>query len=326
MVYGVIYMLKNKLNNKVYIGKTKQGVEKRYKQHLLATNNTKILDYNLPVHRAMRKYGFSNFELSVIDSAYNLEDLNTKEKYWISKYNSTDSSFGYNLCKGGDGGSPVIISEKTREKFRKNSTGKTMIHDSQKTYRINKEDLQKYLDNGFQYGPKPYTRSKDFKSKVSFTLSNMVAINNGVSQTRVKKEELNHYLSQGWVKGWIKKNKAKQIRIYRSREEDSKVIYEDELTHYLSEGWIVGNKPWHKEYNHKRGYTLSEKAKKNLSESHKGNHPCKEAIEKQRQKLKGRIVINKEGRKKYIYSNQLDYYVSQGWKKGGISTKTKKIK
>lgn len=52
-------------------------------------------------HKAIQKYGKNNFVIEQIDSANNLQELNEKEVYWISKLNTLSPS-GYNLTIGGD--------------------------------------------------------------------------------------------------------------------------------------------------------------------------------------------------------------------------------
>lgn len=98
MVNGTIYIIKNSVNNKVYIGKTIRSVKARYREH---TNRD--LHDNLPIHRAMLKYGVENFWYEILDID-SIEKLNNLEKYWIKYYNSTESEYGYNLNPGGNGG------------------------------------------------------------------------------------------------------------------------------------------------------------------------------------------------------------------------------
>ena len=51
-----IYKIINKINNKIYIGKTTQSIEDRFNQH---KNKSKKLNTHL--YNAMRTYGISNF-------------------------------------------------------------------------------------------------------------------------------------------------------------------------------------------------------------------------------------------------------------------------
>lgn len=59
---GLIYSFTNTINNKKYIGQTINSTKERYYNHKSAYKNEKSCDYNSPLHRAFRKYGFDNFE------------------------------------------------------------------------------------------------------------------------------------------------------------------------------------------------------------------------------------------------------------------------
>lgn len=94
---GSIYIIKNKINNKVYIGQTVNKVSYRYETHIYYAIRGK--DY--VIGKAMRKYGINNFYYEVIEQCP-VEKLNNREIYWISKYNSTNPKFGYNMSIGGN--------------------------------------------------------------------------------------------------------------------------------------------------------------------------------------------------------------------------------
>ena len=97
-----IYMIKNNINNKVYIGQT-IDFENRKKQHQYMTTYEKGKSYNYPLYKAMRKYGLNNFDFLILDDDINdREELNEKEIYYIEKYKARDPKYGYNIHYGGN--------------------------------------------------------------------------------------------------------------------------------------------------------------------------------------------------------------------------------
>lgn len=92
--YGIIYCAYNKSNQKRYIGQTVQLLCERRSAHY-----TK--DPDIYFHRALRKYPIENWEWSEIDSANSKQELDEKEKYWISYYDTTNPLKGYNILNGG---------------------------------------------------------------------------------------------------------------------------------------------------------------------------------------------------------------------------------
>lgn len=94
---GSIYIIKNSINNKVYIGQTINKVSYRFKTHVYYAVRGK--DY--VIGKAIRKYGVSNFFYEILEECP-MENLNEREIYWISKYNSTNPKFGYNVSIGGN--------------------------------------------------------------------------------------------------------------------------------------------------------------------------------------------------------------------------------
>lgn len=95
---GYIYLITNKINNKKYVGKTTQSIEKRWQEHISDSKREKC--EIRPLYRAIRKYGIENFTIKEIEKC-NTDNLSEKEKYWIRYYNTYED--GYNATLGGDG-------------------------------------------------------------------------------------------------------------------------------------------------------------------------------------------------------------------------------
>lgn len=101
-----IYYLKNKINNKYYIGQTIQSDPKhRIHEHFCVKK-----DLNTCIKKAIRKYGRENFEYNFIYQAKTQEELNKKEIEFIELYNSL-SPGGYNIEPGGNNGTEKFTLE-----------------------------------------------------------------------------------------------------------------------------------------------------------------------------------------------------------------------
>ena len=89
-MYGYIYKTTNLINNKIYIGQHKaQKFSLNYK------GSGKML------REAFSKYGKENFSVVLVEECSTQEDMDSKEMYWISYYNSTNTDIGYNISIGG---------------------------------------------------------------------------------------------------------------------------------------------------------------------------------------------------------------------------------
>ena len=93
-----IYQIVNKLNDKVYVGKTLNNIEKRWKEH--CCDYLKPTNEKRPLYAAMRKYGIENFKISILEKVSE-DEINEKETEWIEILGSF--KYGYNATKGGDG-------------------------------------------------------------------------------------------------------------------------------------------------------------------------------------------------------------------------------
>ncbi len=94
-----IYLVRNLIDSKIYIGQTKRNYKRRFKEHVW---NAKSHRSNcLILYNAIRKHGESNFVCELIDeSAKTSKELDQLEIYYIQKYNSIEPN-GYNICEGG---------------------------------------------------------------------------------------------------------------------------------------------------------------------------------------------------------------------------------
>lgn len=87
----VIYKTTNIINNKIYIGKDE-------------SNNPNYLGSGILLNAAIKKYSRENFKKEILEICKDKNELEIREIYWISKFNTTNRNIGYNITEGGTGG------------------------------------------------------------------------------------------------------------------------------------------------------------------------------------------------------------------------------
>lgn len=162
-----IYKIVNKVNGKIYIGKTISTVEKRFKGHIKAYNRwiSGGCKSRTGLYRAFLKYGIDNFEVFTIDQAETEEELNEKEIFWINSLNSRDRTVGYNIAEGGKGSwssahenwKNLDDGEKDKIRNKISESSKKVIHD--------KDWCDKISNSLKGHKVRPETREKLSKAK-----------------------------------------------------------------------------------------------------------------------------------------------------------------
>lgn len=118
----IIYLLKNKVNGKSYVGVT-NNYKKRMREHSYASN-----DYL--ISRAIRKHGWENFTSSILlETECSEYAYMEAEKFFIMEHASNDPRSGYNMTIGGEGTLGYKFSDQTKEKMRHMKTGKKLSED-----------------------------------------------------------------------------------------------------------------------------------------------------------------------------------------------------
>lgn len=88
-----VYIIKNLINNKVYVGGS-VNIKARFIKHRTELKNR--IHSNKYLTEDYHNYGFSNFEFTIIELC-SKEDLVNREAFYLNKYNSVSRDFGYNL-------------------------------------------------------------------------------------------------------------------------------------------------------------------------------------------------------------------------------------
>jgi group I intron endonuclease len=119
---GYIYLIRNMVNGKGYVGQTAGLVEQRFQEHIAASNR----GCGFALYRGMRKYGVENFSISEVASC---DDslLNDLEKHYVKFYGTfSPVGHGYNMTIGGDGSLGYTMSDESKAKMSLAKKGKPM--------------------------------------------------------------------------------------------------------------------------------------------------------------------------------------------------------
>lgn len=106
-----IYCIENIINNKKYIGQSKNINGRWYRHKKMLNCGTHDNDY---LQKSWDKYGEENFKFYVLEYC-NEDELDEKEIYYIDLHNTLDRGYGYNLKSGGQNYG-VKLSEYVRKK------------------------------------------------------------------------------------------------------------------------------------------------------------------------------------------------------------------
>lgn len=331
---NTIYCIENTINGKKYVGKTSKDIEKRFREHVNASNRKTT---NSLLHKAILKYGAKSFKIYILEENITSENSNSKEIFYIKSLNTLCPN-GYNLTKGGDGG------EWSNERKRRQS------------------EFQKKFANTPEEKLKRSIRSKKTYEdpKLRLKISNMSKdrkwINKNETNKFVKEFELQTYIENGWILGKFCKNSNKD-KITINKDSINKIVYKEELNSYISLGWSVGGKEINKQMYFINNGLIENKIEINEKIPNgwvKGRlTKCvkegsiriyKESIEKiistdelqlylkngwtrGRKQMKpfkrnnGKIYITKCCTNKLIFSNELERYLNEGWKRGKYQRK-----
>lgn len=111
-----VYIHINKVNNKKYVGITRQKVKARWQNGLGYRRNPHF-------NAAILKYGWDNFEHIVLHTELTYEDACRYEIEYIKRLHLKDKRFGYNLTDGGEGTSGYVYTEEQRKNVSERRKG-----------------------------------------------------------------------------------------------------------------------------------------------------------------------------------------------------------
>lgn len=243
-MYGYVYMTTCLVNNKKYIG-----------QHKSSTLDMNYKGSGKALWNAINKYGKENFSVELLKECNSREELNKMEAFYIEKYNADKDRLFYNITPGKGQGSgtnspmygkrgkdnPNYGSKRTEEQRRHISEsklgnqsllGKIAVNNGKRNRYIELQELDKYLQNGWRKGVKPF--SEQMKSNISkgvkeslknpetirkksenmkgntYGIGNKstkgkIGITNGCNNTFIFPEELNVWTLKGYYKGITRK-------------------------------------------------------------------------------------------------------------------------
>ena len=223
-MFYTIYEVKNKVNGKTYIGK-----------HITNNLYDGYLGSGKHLKRAIKKYGEDSFEKFILYVFDSKEQMDEKEKEIVNeefiKNNNT-----YNLKIGGEGGWEYVnengLAENSKHgKLRAAAHKKRLENDV--VYK--KQHLKRWYENiinGWCKNPNPEIK----KRRIEIS-GNAFRGKHHTEETKKKIGEKNSIL----LKGEKNPNFGK-CWIYSKQKKISISIKKEELDIYLSNGWIKGRK------------------------------------------------------------------------------------
>lgn len=119
---GIIYLITNTINGKMYVGQTRRMINRRWYEHIWWSTREDTY-----LCRAIRKYGSNAFRIEIIQKVQCksekslISKLNKLETFFIKHYKSfSDRGRGYNLTTGGDA---YVMGRKTRKLLSQINSG-----------------------------------------------------------------------------------------------------------------------------------------------------------------------------------------------------------
>jgi group I intron endonuclease len=254
-----IYIWKNTLNKKVYIGSS-DDIKKRWGQHI----QTAKRGSNYKFHQAIREFGEENFKKEILELV-SVNLLESREIEWIKKYNSIKE--GYNVSRGYNSITFNPNLENIKKNLSEKASKRNWIYKDNIQKSVYKDEIEKYLKEGWSKGRPKFSEEHINELKeghLGITLSN--SAKNKLSllwlnkhHTEKTKELMRNKTKGRYSKEWyIKKygevlglekyknhhnqNSGMIGRIWINKNLTAKAIKKEEYEKYRNDGWSTGRK------------------------------------------------------------------------------------
>lgn len=294
-MFGYIYLVRNKINGKMYIGQ----------KHSEVFDPT-YFGSGVYLKRALSKYGVENFEhVKVLEWCESKETLDLAERYWIDHYNAVESPQFYNLAKGGIGttaGSKRsdtfkakiaittgrrIWKDSSKVKISRSVSGRVWVNNGETERHVTKEEFKILTKQGFIKGRLPF--SEDQIRKISEKRKGHCY--ESEESLRKRSDTMTGEGNPFFGKTHSEEQKEiwKEMRkemVWVNKNGINTVIHSDHVEDYLSKGWVRG------------------------------------MIRKSPASNKGRLCINNGSCNKYVSPEEVNIYLDQGWTRGKVSKKS----
>lgn len=129
----------------------------------------------------------------------------------------------------------VKLSEETKKKMSDSQQNTMYVYNENGMKRIFKNELEKYLNDGWAMGNGRYNDKNGMFDKI--------IINDGKNDKTIHKSELNKFIKIGWEQGSIKhsgKNNNSFNKIWINKNNKNKMICKTKIFKYIDNGWEEG--------------------------------------------------------------------------------------
>ena len=252
-----IYKITNTINNKCYIGQSKDLVTRIRKHIKTLINGT---NRNEHLQNAYNTYGTGNFTIEIIEEC-TAEELDEREIYWIDLYHSYDREYGYNKTRGGTGGNSYyeLMDDDEKEVVDQKRKGRQATNKNTYCYTdgfvikyIYEQDVEQYEAEGWYRGVPEYVRVREKFANLGE--KNGFYGKHHSEETRKKWSE-NRKGASNWNYG----------RVLYHKDDMQKYITQEDIPHYESLGWMRGP---------------TDEARRKISENKKGKQMPQDMIRK----------------------------------------------
>lgn len=249
---------------------------------------------------AIKKYGRNNFKCELLEYCESLEDLNDREIYYIEENKSQNKDIGYNIANGGNQISVTAsiaekISKKQKQNFNDPIKGKElrlMLSKANKGKKLSEEHIRKLKDIN-----KNRVRTKEERDKKSKSLKGHKPFWGDEMPEDIRKKIGNssagrHWYNNGFCEKFCKEcpDGFRKGRLAPSEDTKQKIS------------------------NSNKGRILSEETRQKISKSKLGkSNPQYGRPGVNKGKIK--IYNFEKNYAKYIYPEDLDFYIRLGFRK-----------
>lgn len=265
-MYGYIYETTNLVNGKKYIGKHKSN-----------KFNFNYYGSGIGLNIALKKYGKENFSVKILEEIEtNQKDLDSREMYWIRKFDAVKSKNYYNRSYGGEnegwfGVNQAIkengVSKETIEKrkktqsenYKKIKEPRKLSKETIRKIQISRQKTMENRDNPFlgkhhteetkkilsekHKGKEPWNKGKEgIYSEKTLNKMKEKAIGRKHSEKTKKKMSESRKGHEVSKETREKISMSNRCRKYINKNQVNKIVKEEYLETYLKEGWNLGRK------------------------------------------------------------------------------------